>query len=149
MQTQETKVSAEKEFPVPVEKLYQAWTTPDDLKQWWKPSENKLKTVELDVREGGKFKYEFEAREGETAVIITGDYKEVKPNEKLVYSWNWDVPSDHIKKSDHQLTIAFQSSGEGSKISITQENYENDESITPHEEGWEKALNDLREYLNK
>lgn len=149
MDTQEKSLSTEKEFTLPVERLYQAWTTPDDLKQWWKPSENKLTTVELDIKEGGKFKYEFEAKEGQTAVIITGEYKEVKPNEKLVYSWNWDVPSDNIKKSDHQLTIQFQPSGEGSKISVTQENYENDESITPHQEGWEKALNDLHDYLNQ
>ena len=91
---------------------------------------------------------EFEAKDGQKAVEITGEYKEVKPNEKLVYSWNWDVASKHIEKSDHQLTIKFEAAGSGSKINVTQENYQGDESVTPHAEGWEKALNDLHEYLS-
>ncbi len=149
MEAQDTKLGTEKQFSVPVEQLYQAWITPEDLKQWWHPSENKLTTVELNVQVGGQFKYEFEAKEGQTSLVITGEYKEVIPNQKLVYTWNWDVNNDHVKKSDHQLTIEFQSAGEGSRIHVTQDNYQNSESVTPHEEGWEKALNDLENYLNK
>ncbi len=149
MENNETKLGAEKEFSVPVEKLYQTWITPEDLKQWWRPSESHLTTVELDVREGGRFTYVFEAKDGQKALTITGEYKEVKPNEKLVYTWNWDVASDNVAKSNHQLTIEFSAAGEGSKISVTQDNYKNDESVTPHEEGWEKALNDLNDYLSK
>ncbi|QJD97151.1 SRPBCC domain-containing protein [Mucilaginibacter robiniae] len=149
MENNELKLGAEKDFAVPVEKLYQAWITPEDLKQWWKPSENHLTTVNLDVREGGKFKYEFEGKDHQIALAITGDYKEVKPNEKLMYSWNWDIPTDTIKPSDHELTIEFVANGDGSKIKVTQKNFQDDESITPHQEGWDKALNDLQAYLNQ
>lgn len=149
MENNALKLSAEKDFTVPVEKLYQAWTTPEDLKQWWKPSENHLTTVELDIREGGKFKYEFAGKDEQPTVVITGEYKEVKPNEKLVYSWNWSIPTDTVKPSDHELTIEFTGTGDGSKISVTQKNFQDDESITPHQEGWEKALTDLQTYLNQ
>lgn len=149
MVNQETKVGAEKNFSAPVERLYKAWTTPEDLKQWWKPSENHLTNVELENREGGKIKYEFDNKDGQHAVTITGEYKEVKPNEKLVYTWNWDVASDNVKKSDHQLTITFSADGDGSKIAVTQENFQDGEAVKPHQEGWEKALNDLSEYLSK
>lgn len=149
MENQETKIGAEKEFSVPTEQLYKAWITPEDLKQWWQPSENHLKTVELDVREGGSFRYEFETKEGQPAVVITGDYKEVKPNERLVYTWNWDVPNGDAKKSDHQLTIEFQSTGSGSKLSVTQENFQEQEAVNSHQQGWDKSLNDLHDYLSK
>lgn len=142
-------MSAEKDFSVPVEQLYKAWITPEDLKQWWHPSDNKLKTVELDIREGGALKYEFEGPDGNISVVITGEYKEAKPNEKLVYTWNWQVTGSSLKQSDHQLSITFQPAGQGSKISVVQENLQSDESITPHREGWEKALDDLFSYLNK
>jgi uncharacterized protein YndB with AHSA1/START domain len=144
-----TALSAEKDFKVPVEELYKAWITPEDLKQWWKPSENHLATVELDVQEGGKFKYEFKGKDDKTTLVITGDYQEVKENEKLVYSWNWDVPADVVQPSEHVLNIQFSSEGEGSRIKVVQENFQDDESINPHQEGWEKALNDLQAYLNK
>lgn len=149
MENQETKVGTEKEFSVPVERLYAAWTTPEDLKQWWKPSENHLTNVELDNKEGGHIKYEFDNKEGQHVVTITGQYKEVKPNEKLVYTWNWDIASGNVKESDHQLTIEFSAEGSGSKLTVLQENFENGEAVKPHEEGWEKALNDLSDYLSK
>jgi uncharacterized protein YndB with AHSA1/START domain len=149
METQGTKVGAEKEFSVPVEKLYQAWITPEDLKQWWKPSENQLTEVELNNQEGGRIKYVFETKDGQPAITITGEYKEVKPNERLVYTWNWDLASENTKKSDHQLTIEFSSAGEGSKLSVTQENFQDGEAIEPHEQGWQKALEDLSNYLSK
>jgi uncharacterized protein YndB with AHSA1/START domain len=149
METTALKLEAEKDFKVPVQELYKAWVTPEDLKQWWKPSENHLTTVELDIKQGGKLKYEFAGKEDKATLVITGEYKEVKENEKLVYSWNWDVPADVIKPSEHVLSINFISEGDGSKIHVVQENFENEESITPHKEGWEKALNDLQTYLTK
>ncbi|GAB2693629.1 SRPBCC family protein [Mucilaginibacter koreensis] len=149
MQTEETKVTAEKEFSVLAERLYEAWITPEDLKQWWKPSENQLKEVELDNKEGGRIKYVFVTKEGQPAITITGEYKEVKPNEKLVYTWNWDLASENTKKSDHQLTIEFSAADQGSKINVTQENFQDGEAVEPHEQGWQKALEDLSSYLSK
>jgi uncharacterized protein YndB with AHSA1/START domain len=149
MESNALRLSAEKDFTVPVEHLYKAWTTPEDLKQWWKPSGNQLKTVELDIQEGGKFKYEFEGKDSQITLLITGEYQEVKENEKLAYSWNWSVPANVVEPSEHELIILFFTDGEGSKIKVTQENFQDEESINPHQEGWEKALNDLQEYLSK
>ena len=143
------RLGAEKDFEVPVIELYKAWVTPEDLKQWWHPSDNKLVTAELDVKEGGQFKYEFEGKDGQTSLVITGEYQEVTVNERLTYSWNWSIPANVVKPSEHELTILFVANGEGSKIKITQENFLDDESINPHQEGWENALNDLHAYLSK
>jgi uncharacterized protein YndB with AHSA1/START domain len=149
MENTATRLSAEKGFSVPVIELYKAWITPEDLKQWWRPSEHKLTTVELDVKEGGQFKYEFENKDGQPALVITGEYHEVQDNERLAYSWNWTIPEGIVKPSEHELTIMFIADGEGSKLKVVQENFLDDESINPHQEGWEKALNDLHEYLSK
>lgn len=141
------KIELEHDFAVPVTRLYQAWITTEDLKQWWKPSENTLVKVEQQVQEGGDIRYEFEGQNGQTSLIITGKYSEVKPDEKLVYSWNWDVSADGVGKSDHQLNISFLANGDQSKIKVEQDNFENEESITPHKEGWVKALDALDNFL--
>jgi uncharacterized protein YndB with AHSA1/START domain len=148
MENTATTLTAEKDFAVPVIELYKAWITPEDLKQWWRPSDNQLVKAELDVKEGGQFKYEFEGKDGQTSLVITGEYQEVSENERLVYSWNWSVPANVVKPSEHALTILFIGEGDGSRIKITQENFLHDESINPHQEGWEKALNDLHDYLS-
>ncbi|MBS7564025.1 SRPBCC domain-containing protein [Mucilaginibacter sp. Bleaf8] len=149
MENNALKLGAEKDFAVPVERLYQAWISEDDLKQWWKPSENHLVSVENDVREGGQVRYVFAGKNDETDLVITGEYKEVKENEKLVYTWNWDVQSNSIPRSDHELTIEFIADGDNSKLRVSQENKAEDESVKPHEHGWEKSLNDLQAYLSK
>lgn len=151
MATNELSIEVEKEFDAPVEKLVKAWVEPDDLKEWWKPAGNILKNVENEIKEGGKLRYEFQTPDQETALIITGEYKEVKENEKLSYTWNWEVPtSEAINNSNYMLHVAFDSlDNDKSKIKVKQENFQDQESIQPHREGWDKALEDLSSYLKK
>lgn len=147
METKTLELNAEHNFNVSAEKLYKAWITTEDLKQWWKPSGNELANVEQEVKEGGNIKYEFVGKDGQPSLLITGKYSEVKENEKLVYSWNWDVLADGVHKSDHKLVIEFLADGDNSKIKVTQDNFKDNESITPHQEGWVKALDSLGQYL--
>jgi uncharacterized protein YndB with AHSA1/START domain len=72
---------------------------------------------------------------------------EVKENEKLVYSWNWQLAKDDIKDSSYKLTIEFSGKDDTSNITVLQENFVNEEGALPHKEGWEKGLNDLKEFL--
>ena len=133
-----------KDFPVPVQRLYEAWTTENDLKQWWQPMSNKLTTMSNELKEGGKVHYAFETTEHNPAFEISGDYKEVKANERLVYTWNWQVPSDAIQDSEFLLTIEFVPQGNASRLEVKQENFTSEESVQPHKDGWEKALNALQ-----
>ena len=139
----------EKAFPVSVQDLADAWVNPEKLKQWWKPAGNQLKEVENDVQTGGQIKYIFGTPGGGEDLKITGEYKEVEPERKLVYSWNWDLPTTQaVTDNEFQLTVEFQPDGDGSKLKVTQENFKDQESIHPHEEGWNKALNDLHAFLS-
>jgi uncharacterized protein YndB with AHSA1/START domain len=49
-----------KDFMVPVQRLYDAWTTENDLKQWWRPMDNTLASMTNELKEGGKVHYAFE-----------------------------------------------------------------------------------------
>ena len=141
-------LEVEKTFPVGVDELADAWVSPDDLKQWWKPAGNNLKEVDIDLTVCGKFRYVFETKDGMEDLKITGEYKEADPKKKLVYSWNWELPhTETVTGNEFQLTVEFSSEGEGSKIKVTQENFKDNESIHPHREGWDKALNDLYNFL--
>ena len=137
------KLEASKDFAETKEKVFAAWTEGDQLKQWWKPMNNLLVEISNDLKQGGAVKYVFES-----GLIISGNYEEVLENEKLVYSWKWDFPRDEIKNADYKLSVSFMEEDEGSSIHIVQTSFENEESILPHKEGWEKGLNDLSEYLS-
>ena len=141
--TQALALQITKDFQVSKEELYEAWTDPDRLKEWWKPMGHLLTNVTNEIREGGQVSYAFNGGE----LKITGEYKEAKPGDKLVYTWNWEVAEESIHNGNFQLTIIFKDNGDESTLDVTQENFQNEESIQPHRHGWEEALGKLNEYL--
>jgi uncharacterized protein YndB with AHSA1/START domain len=124
------------------EELYKAWTEPDQLKQWWKPMGKQLVNVENDIRQGGKVVYRFE-----DGLSIHGEYKEARPGEKLSYSWIWELPEDSMHKGEYLLHVQFNQDGNNSVLDVTQENFKEEHSVKPHEEGWKESLEALKNYL--
>jgi uncharacterized protein YndB with AHSA1/START domain len=142
-------VEVSKEFNVPVERLYQAWTSEQDLKQWWHPMENRLKHLTNDLRPGGEVVYTFESNQGHEVLTIKGNYKEVEAGKKLVYTWNWQLPTPAVHNSDFLLTVLFEPAGNGSRLHVKQEHIAHEEALQPHRDGWEKALTNLERYLSQ
>ena len=140
-------IEATKEFTVPLERLYEAWTREADLKQWWKPMGNTLTAVTNELKPGGSIRYSFESPEHNPAFEIHGAYQEVAAAQKLVYTWNWEVHNNDIQESEFQLTIIFSAQGSGSRLHVKQENFKSEEALQPHKQGWEKSLNDLKLFL--
>lgn len=144
------KLEVSKEFSVPVTNLYKAWITAEDLKAWWHPINSNLTDVQNNVKQGGDIKYVFANEDGAGSFIITGTYKEVKEEKRLVYTWNWEVSADSIGDSNYLLSISFVDLGDNrSRLEVVQEYFKAEESIQPHREGWEKALADLDLYLSQ
>lgn len=143
-------IQTEKMFGADVNDLYNAWTEPEKLKAWWKPAGNRLVNVENDMREGGAIKYEFEGDSGERTIVITGQYKEVRPAEKLVYSWDWSIAGSEKLSGNHfELTVEFSGDGDGSKIAVTQGSEGLHESVHPRKKGWEDELESLNRFLGQ
>lgn len=138
----------EKDFPVGKDKLYEAWTTEEALKQWWKPNGNTLQKLTNDIKEGGEVKYEFADTDGKHLITISGTYDEAKPAERLIYSWNWDLPFEPVRNANYKLTVEFSDNGDGSHLKVKQDEFADEEAIIPHKEGWEKGLRDLETFLS-
>lgn len=138
----------EKEFEVPVEELYKAWTNPEALKQWWKPMDNLLTKVENNVTSGGSILYEAGGEGEEPNVLIKGKYEKVIDEELLIYSWNFNLPKNPVEESPYKLEVNFSKTSNGSRIHVNQKNLQDEEAVVVHREGWEKGLQDLKSYLS-
>ena len=147
--TKHIKVDVTKDFPVPVSRLYQAWIQPEELKQWWHPMGNHLQHAYTKPEAGGRIEYAFTNDEGKHPFTITGTYKEAEEKKRLVYTWKWQLAAAAVDDSEFLLTVTFLEAGEGSQLSVTQENFTSEEALQPHREGWEKALNELHQYLSQ
>lgn len=143
-----TRLKVEKEFPVTAAQLFEAWTRPEALQQWWHPMGNRLQHATIELQEGGRVEYVFQNEGGSHSFTIRGRYSEVKKNERLAYSWNWELSSPAIGSGEYNLSVTFSSQAKGSRLQVVQENFKEDESIQPHRDGWEKALNDLADFLS-
>ena len=72
------------------EKVFAAWTDPQNLAQWFGPATAKPGSVqaELDVRVGGRYRIRWDNKDGEY-FEVGGLYREVVPNARLQFTWAW------------------------------------------------------------
>lgn len=84
------EVTFDRIFDAPADKIWQAWTDPEQLKKWWGPDNVTIPECEIDLRVGGRIYIVMEATEamGEykgTRWPMEGKFTVVEPNSKLTY----------------------------------------------------------------
>jgi uncharacterized protein YndB with AHSA1/START domain len=79
-------IMIERIFDAPVDVVWKLWTQPDLFKQWYAPEGFKVPVAEMDIRVGGKNRFCMEQADGGMKIWTTGEYKEVVPNQRLVYT---------------------------------------------------------------
>ena len=76
----------ERTFDAPVDLIWQMWTQPEQFKNWYGPEGFTVPVAEMDVRVGGKHLFCMAAPDGSMKMWSTGEYTEIIPNERLVYT---------------------------------------------------------------
>ncbi|MEO7994355.1 MAG: SRPBCC family protein [bacterium] len=78
------KITVETTVAAPIEKVWKAWTTPEDITQWNAASDDWHTTAAtVDLREGGAFSSRMEAKDGSMGFDFAGTYTKVVPNERI------------------------------------------------------------------
>lgn len=70
-------------FHAPRAVVFEAWTKPEQVTQWWDPSGTPLAKCEIDLRVGGDFRF---VHRGEAGHAFAGTYREIHPPERLVFT---------------------------------------------------------------
>src|SRR5882757_11831 len=91
-------------------KVYAAWTDPEKIVAWFGPAKVKQGSLqaETDLRVGGRYSISFQATDGEH-FQVGGVYREIVPNERLVFSWAWHSTPER----ESQVTISLKPDGAG------------------------------------
>src|ERR1044071_6948446 len=86
------KITVETTVAAPVEAVWRAWTTPEDIKQWNAASDDWHTTASaVDLRVGGKFSSRMEAKDGSFGFDFAGEYTKVVPPRLLEYTFGGRV----------------------------------------------------------
>jgi uncharacterized protein YndB with AHSA1/START domain len=94
-------------FDAPRERVWQAWTDPQHVPQWWGPIGFTTTTHHMDVRPGGAWRLVMHGPDGrDYENLIT--YREVVAPERLTYKHGGDKDCEPV---DFQVTVTFAKEG--------------------------------------
>ena len=104
----------------PARIVFEAWTRPELFRQWWLPKSMgmSLRSCEMDVRVGGKYRLEFEP----DAMAFFGTYLEVTPPSRLVWTNEEDGEAGPV------TTVTFEEKG-GKTLVVLRESYPSKEAL--------------------
>ncbi|MFS4468740.1 SRPBCC family protein [Maribacter sp. 2210JD10-5] len=83
-------------FNAPINLVWEAWTRPEHIAEWWSPKGVKTEVVEHDFKVGGKWKYSMPMPNGQE-FIAEGVYTEIVEFEKIVSSANFRPMTEGVE----------------------------------------------------
>ena len=137
----DTTLIINRNFPVPVDKVYAAWTDPSIATQWMAPGDM-VAEVSIDARVGGRYRIQMKEANGDLH-ITGGEYTEVVENERLSYTWQWEGTDE-----ESLVTVEFRSSGsDATDITLTHSRFSDTPIRDEHEKGWNACITKLETVL--
>ena len=99
------EIVIERTFNGPAHIVFDAWTRPELVARWWAPVSRGVSVVACtaDVRAGGSYRYHLRHPHGEFA--FTGEYLEVTPPTKLVYTQLYEPAASGTMADDAAITV--------------------------------------------
>ncbi|MEM8587856.1 MAG: SRPBCC domain-containing protein [Pseudomonadota bacterium] len=120
------------------ERLFAAWTQPDELVRWWGPSGITCPKAEIDLRVGGTYRIANE-QPGKPLLWIVGEFERIEPPRMLVYSWRLEPGSGNTER----VSVRFVPKDAATEVIITHERIANETDRDEHEQGWFGCLDGL------
>jgi uncharacterized protein YndB with AHSA1/START domain len=91
-------------FNAPRSLVFEAWTNPEHVKQWYGCSIMTLSICEIDLRVGGAYRYVMRAPDG-VHHAMQGVYREITPPVRLVYTERY--VTEGFTSNDALVTVLF------------------------------------------
>jgi uncharacterized protein YndB with AHSA1/START domain len=135
-------LTLKRRIKAPPEKVYAAWTRPEQIALWFGPNPSETLHAESDARVGGRYRIRFRTADGEEH-DVSGSYREVTPNEKLVFTWAWRSTPER----ESLVTIDLRKDGGDTLLTLTHEQFFDEAARDSHERGWSGALEKLERYM--
>ena len=133
---QPVTITVEVSIDAPVSVVWKHWTTPADIQLWNHASEDWHTTyAKNDLREGGRFLYRMEAKDGSFGFDFCGTYDQVIPARLIEYTLD----------DERKVRISFQNRGDSIRLI---ESFEA-ETLNPVELqqfGWQAILYNFKKY---
>lgn len=159
-----TTLNLSRTFTASRERIFSAWTDPEQLKRWWGAGEGFTTPIaEIDLRVGGSYRLGMKPPDQNVIYVVGGVYREVQPPAKLVYTWTWEPPLDSETMepaSEHPpemanmalpnqtlVTVEFHAQGNATELVLTHEYFADQPTRDEHNKGWNGTFDRLAKLI--
>jgi uncharacterized protein YndB with AHSA1/START domain len=130
------QVTVETTVAAPVDQVWRAYTTPDDIKQWNAASDDWHTTAAtVDLRPGGVFSSRMEAKDASMGFDFAGTYTDVVEHKLIAYSFG-----------DRTAKVAFDTVPEGVKVTVVFD-AETTHTVEQQRQGWQAILDNFKRHV--
>lgn len=131
------KISIDATVNAPINKVWNAWTTPDKITQWnFATPEWCCPKAEIDLKPGGKFSYRMEAKDGSMGFDFAGEFTAVEELSLIKF---------HLG-DNREVEVRFTENGEAVNVFETFE-AEDENSAEQQKQGWQNILNNFKSHV--
>lgn len=133
-------------FNAPIELVWEAWTQPEHIAQWWGPNGMKINVVEHNFRVGGKWKYVMPMPDG-NEFVSDGVYSAIVEMQKVFTSANFKPMTEGV-----ELRAFFEKNGDKTNFTFSvvhpTEEYCQQQEKMGFYNGWGSAFDRLESFLS-
>jgi uncharacterized protein YndB with AHSA1/START domain len=131
----------ERVFDAPRTQVFNAWTDPERLMQWWGPHGFTMRVSKMDLRSGGSWRFCMRSADG-IEEWQQGVYREIIEPVRLVFTYAFE---DMTGKPGHEtlVTVTFADHGGKTKLTVHHAAFETVAVRDDHVRGWSEALDHL------
>ena len=123
-------LTIKRRFKAAPEKVYAAWIDPEKMSRWLGPPDVIKVITTTDVQVGGRYTIQMIVPNDEHNV--SGLYREIVPNRKLVFTWAWRSTPER----ESLVTVTFTPDGDGTLMTLHHEQFFDEAARDNHERGW-------------
>ena len=120
----------------PIERVWRAYTTPEDIMQWNAASDDWHTTsASVDLRPGGAFSSRMEAKDGSFGFDFAGTYTKVEPLRLIEYDFG-----------DRAASVEFTESADGVTVKV-EFDAETTYPLEQQQSGWQAILDNFKRHV--
>jgi uncharacterized protein YndB with AHSA1/START domain len=115
------------------QQVFEVWASAKNMKEWLVPPGYRALAADVDFCVGGKYRLTIMERSSEVEIDLEGEYIEICPPERLVYTWPWDM----------RVTVEFHNQGDCTEVALLHESFPSEKIRDLHATGWNLCLDRL------
>lgn len=130
-------LTIKRRFSASPAKVFAAWTDPEKMSRWMGPPDVVRVIAESDLRVGGGYRIQMIMTND--VHDVSGVYREVVPNEKLVFTWAWKSTPER----ESLVTVTVKPDGDGAIMTLLHEQFFDETARDNHNKGWTAIMDRL------